>query len=159
MPDELLNRIHNMNTLITYRHLVLLVILLPGLSACAGKDMKDKTPDAMTEQFRLEILESVQDPERAEKAAKLAGQLREQFVEAERQYKKDFDTFRSLNANYDANKSSFQGFFMNMNNQARARQKRVLEIHAKMQKLLTAEEWETLEKSREKALNINLKYM
>ena len=148
-----------MHTLITYRHVVLLVILSLGLSACAGKDKKDKTPDAMTEQFRQEILESVEDPERAEKAAKLAGQLRELFAEAERQSRKDFDTFRSLNANYDTKKSSFQGFFMNMNNQARARQKRVLEIHAKMQKLLTAEEWETLEKAREEALKVDLKYM
>ena len=48
---------------------------------------------------------------------------------------------------------------MNMNNQARARQKRVLEIHAKMQKLLTAEEWETLEKTRKNALEVDLKYM
>ena len=148
-----------MNTLITYRHLLLPVILSIGLSACAGKDRNDETPDAMTEQFREEILESVQDPERAEKAVKLAVQLRQLFIEAEKQFKKDFDTFRSLNANYDAKKSSFQGLFMNMNNQARARQKRVLEIHAKMQKLLTAEEWDKLEKARKNALEVDLKYM
>ena len=61
-----------MNTLITYRHVVLLVILSLGLSACAGKDKKDKTPDAMTEQFRQEILNTVADPRRAKKAANLA---------------------------------------------------------------------------------------
>ena len=48
---------------------------------------------------------------------------------------------------------------MNMNNQARARQKRVLEIHAKMQKLLTAEEWEQLAITREITLKIDNKYM
>ena len=48
---------------------------------------------------------------------------------------------------------------MNMNNQARARQKRVLEIHAKMQKLLTAEEWKQLEKARKNALKVDLNYM
>lgn len=146
-----------MKLLFESRLIALLLVL--ALSACAGKDKKEDTPDQMTEQFRQEILESVQDTERAEKAAKLAGQLRELFVDAEQQYKKDFDTFRSLNTNYDAKKSSFQGFFMNVNNQARARQKRVLEIHAKMQKLLTAEEWEQLEKARKKALKINLNYM
>ena len=74
----------------------------------------------MTEQFRQEILNTVTDPARAEKAAKLADQLRQLFADAERQYNKDFETFRSLNANYDTKETAFQGFFMNMNNQAQA---------------------------------------
>lgn len=131
-----------------YRLLTLTIILVLGLSACAGKDKKEETPDRMTEKFRQEILNTVTDPDRADKTAKLAGKLKTLFVEAEKQNKKDFDTFRSLNANYDAKETAFQGFFMNMNNQARARQRRVLEIHAKMQKLLTAEEWEQLAQSR-----------
>lgn len=132
-------------------------MLVLGLSACAGKDkMEEDTPDRMTEQFRQEILNTVSDPERANKAAKLADKLRLLFVDAEKQHIKDLDTFRSLNANYDAKETAFQGFFMNMNNQARARQKRALEIHAKMQKLLTADEWKKLEDVREDALKINL---
>ena len=145
-----------MKSLSEYRLLTLALILVLGLSACAGKDKKEDTPDQMTEQFRQEILSTVADPERANKAARLAGKLRELFVDAEQQYKKDLETFRSLNANYDAKKTAFQGFFMNMNNQARARQKRVLEIHAKMQKLLTAEEWQLLEDARNKALQTGL---
>ena len=140
-------------------HIVLLLTLVLGLSACAGKDRKEDTPDQMTEQFRQEILNTVNDPDRAEKAAKLADQLRKLFADAEKQYKKDFETFRSLNANYGARESAFQGFFLTMNNQARARQKRVVEIHAKMQKLLTADEWDVLEKARENALKVDLKYM
>lgn len=148
-----------MNSLSEYRLLTLALILMLGLSACAGKDKKEDTPDQMTEQFRQEILSTVADPERADKAAKLADKLRELFVDAEQQYKKDFETFRSLNANYDAKETAFQGFFMNMNNQARARQKRVLEVHVKMQKLLTAEEWEKLEDARKKALKVDLKQL
>ena len=148
-----------MKVLNASRQLALLLILALGLSACAGKDKKEQTPDAMTEQFRKEILQTVSDSDRAQKAAKLADRLRLLFVDAEKQYKKDFETFRSLNANYDTRESAFQGLFMNMNNQARARQNRVLEIHAKMQKLLTAEEWEQLEKARKKALKVELEYM
>ena len=148
-----------MNTLRPFIRLAALSMLALGLSACAGKDRKEDTPDPMTEQFRQEILETVSDPERARKAAKLADRLRLLFVDAEKQHKKDFETFRSLNANYDTKESAFQGLFMNMNNQARARQKRVLEIHAKMHKLLTEEEWEQLDKEREKALKKDLNYM
>ena len=149
----------SMNVSNSHRRLVFLLIFALGLSACAGKDKKEETADAMTEQFRQEILTTVTDPKRAKKAANLADQLRQLFADAERQYKKDFETFRSLNANFDTKETAFQGFFMNMNNQARARQKRVLEIHAKMQELLTAQEWEDLEKAREKALKIDLNYM
>ena len=148
-----------MKTSVEYRLLILVLVLILGLSACAGKDKKEDTPDQMTEQFRQEIYSTVADPERANKAAKLADKLRELFVDAEQQYKKDFDTFRSLNANYDAKETAFQGLFMNMNNQARARQKRVLEVHAKMQKLLTAEEWGKLEDARKKALKVDLKQL
>lgn len=151
--------IHIMKTLVEYRLLTFAMMLVLGLSACAGKDKKEDTPDQMTEQFRQEILNTVADPERADKAAKLADQLRQLFVDADKQFKKDFDTFSSLNANYDAKETAFQGFFMNVNNQARARQKRVLEIHAKMQKVLTAEEWEKLEDARKKALKADLKLL
>lgn len=148
-----------MRTFIQYRLTAFVMVLMMGLSACAGSDKKEDTPDQMTEQLRQEILNTVSDPDRAKKAAKLADQLRALFVDAEKQYNKDFNTFRSLNANYDARETAFQGFFMNMNTQARARQKRVLEIHAKMQKLLTAEEWEKLEDARNKALKVDLKQM
>ena len=141
------------------QRLSLALILITGLAACAGKDKKEDTPDQMTEQFRQEILSTVDDPDRADKAAKLADRLRQLFIDAEKQYTKDFQTFRSLNANYDAKETAFQGFFMNMNNQARARQKRVLEIHAKMQKVLTADEWQQLNKAREDALKTNLKLL
>ncbi len=148
-----------MKVLNSFRQLSLLLMLVLGLSACAGKDRKEDTADPMTEQFRQEILNTVTDPARAKKAAKLADQLRRLFVDAEKQASKDFETFRSLNANYDAKETAFQGFFMNMNNQARARQKRALEIHAKMQKVLTAEEWEQLEKVRKIPLKTGLELL
>jgi len=148
-----------LNTLAVVQPLTIALLLVLGLSACAGKDKKEDTPDQMTEQFRQEILNTVADPERADRAAKLAGKLRELFVAAEKQYNKDFETFRSLNANYSAKETAFQGFFMNMNNQARARQKRVLEIHAKMQKILTAEEWQQLDDARKNALKTDLKLL
>ena len=135
--------------IITIQRLSTLVLILTlALSGCAGKDNKEETTDPMTEQLRQDILSTVTDPDRADKVAKLAEQLRQLFADAERQHRKDFEIFRSLNVSYDTKETAFQGFFMNMNNQARARQRRVLEIHAKMQKLLTAEEWEQLAQSR-----------
>jgi hypothetical protein len=137
-----------MQTESAYRRAAFLLLLSLGLSACVGQEKQQEAPDRMTERFRQEILSAVEDPERAKKAAKLADQLRQLSIEADRQYRKDNGTLRSLNANYDAKESAFQGLFMNMNNQAKVRQKRVLEIHAKMRKLLTADEWEKLNLAR-----------
>lgn len=145
-------------TLTGYCRITLGLMLVIGLSACAGKDKQDKTPDRMTELLRQEILAIVTDTDRANEAAELADKLRRTFVEAEKQLEKDIATFRSLNANYDARENVFQGLFMNINTQARTRQARVLAIRTKMKTLLTADEWKQLKKARENALkeNINL---
>lgn len=143
---------------VVFRRLILL-LLITGVAACAGKDKQEKTPDRMTELLRQEILTVVTDTDRANEAAKLADKLRQTFAEAEKQYEKDFATFRSLNANYDAKETAFQGFFMNMNTQARARQARVLAINTKMKTLITAEEWKQLSDVRKDALEVDLKQL
>ena len=138
---------------------IMLLLLITGIAACAGKDKQEKTPDRMTELLRQEILKVVTDTDRANEAAELTDMLRQAFAEAEKQYEKDFATFRSLNANYDASKDKFQAFFMNMNTQARARQARVLAIHTKMKTLITAEEWKQLSDVRKDALEVDLKQL
>jgi len=150
---------HVVNKLTGYRRLTLSLMLVIGLSACAGKDKQDETPDRMTELLRQEILTIVTDTDRANEAAELADKLRQTFVEAEKQLEKDIATFRSLNANYDARENAFQGLFMNINTQARARQARVIAIRTKMKTLLTADEWAQLKKVREDALKADLNFL
>jgi hypothetical protein len=127
--------------------------------ACAGKDKVEATPENMTEQFRQEILKTVTDPERASQAASLAESLKQIFAESDKQYKTDFETFQSINANFDATDAELQAFFDSINSQAKNRQARVLAIHEKMRTLLTAEEWEQLNDAREDALKVDLKLL
>jgi len=56
---------HVVNKLTGYRRLTLSLMLVIGLSACAGKDKQDETPDRMTELLRQEILTIVTDTDRA----------------------------------------------------------------------------------------------
>jgi hypothetical protein len=138
---------------------IFLLLLITGLAACAGKDKQEKTPDYVTGQLRQEILKTVTDPERASQAAELADSLKQIFAESDKQYKTDFETFQSINANFDATDAELQAFFDRINSQAKNRQARVLAIHEKMRTLLTAEEWKQLNDAREDALKVDLKLL
>lgn len=138
---------------------IFLLLLITGLAACAGKDKQEKTPDHVTGQLRQEILKTVTDPERAGQAAELAESLKQIFAESDKQYKTDFETFQSINANFDATDAELQDFFDRINSQAKNRQARVLAIHEKMRTLLTAEEWKQLNDAREDALKVDLKLL
>ena len=138
---------------------IFLLLLITGLAACAGKDKQEKTPDHVTDQLRQEILKTVTDPERASQAASLAESLKQIFAESDKQYKTDFETFQSINANFDATDAELQDFFDRINSQAKNRQARVLAIHEKMRTLLTAEEWKQLNDAREDALKVDLKLL
>lgn len=138
---------------------IFLLLLITGLAACTGKDKQEKTPDHVTGQLHQEILKTVTDPERASQAASLAESLKQIFAESDKQYKTDFETFQSINANFDTTDAELQAFFDRINSQAKNRQARVLAIHEKMRTLLTAEEWKQLNDAREDALKVDLKLL
>ncbi len=72
-----------MKTLVVHLRRIFLLLLITGLVACAGKDKAEATPKNMTEQLRQEILSTVADKDRANKAAALAENLRYIFVDAD----------------------------------------------------------------------------
>jgi hypothetical protein len=149
----------NMNQWSKLYQPMLILILAVGLTACAGKDKKDPTPDQVTGQLRQEILSTVSDPARAEDAAALAEQLRQLFVAAQSQVKDDMKTYDSMNADFNSTRAQFETFFDGVNTRAQARQDKVVAIHSKMQALLTAEEWKQLKHARKKALKTDLKLL
>ena len=138
---------------------IFLLLLITGIAACAGKDKAEATPDNVTEQLRQEILNTVADKDRANKAAALAESLRHVFVDAYEQSKKDIEAFHSLQANYETTDAEFNAFFDGINTRGKERQKRVLAIHEEMKAQLTASEWAKLEDAREDALKVDLKLL
>jgi hypothetical protein len=137
----------------------LLLLLITGITACAGKDKVEATPDNMTELLRQEILSTVADADRANEAAELAAQLRQIFVDSQAQSEKDVEMFHSIISNMDSTDKDFNTFFDEMNARSKKRQSQVLSINTKMKSLLTAKEWQQLEDAREKALEADLKLL
>ena len=160
----LIFNIHNiqekfMKNLSIVMRLMFLLMLTTGLAACAGKDKVEATPDNMTELLRQEILDTVADADRANEAAELATQLRQIFVDAQAQRKRDIEMFHSIISNMDSTDKDFNTFFDDMNARTKKRQSQVLIINTKMKSLLTAKEWQQLEDAREKALKADLKLL
>ncbi len=148
-----------MKTIAVHLRRIIWLLLITSLVACAGKDKEEATPKNMTEQLRQEILNTVADKDRANKAAALAESLRYIFVDAHEQLKKDIETYRSLDANFDSTDADFKAYFDSMNERGKERQDRVLAIHEAMKSLLTAKEWQQLEDARKKALATDLKLL
>lgn len=138
---------------------ILLLLLITGLAACAGKDKDEATPDNMTEQLRQEIIKVVADTDRANEAAELAAHLRQIFVDAQVHEKKDIENFRALNVDFDSTDAELNAFFDGINARGNERQRKVLAIHEKMKTLITAEEWDQLDDARKKALETDLKLL
>lgn len=148
-----------MKTIAVHLRRIIWLLLITSLVACAGKDKAEATPDNMTEQLRQEILNTVADKDRANKAAALAESLRYIFVDAHEQLKKDIETYRTLDANFDSTDADFKSYFDSMNARGKERQDRVLAINEAMKSLLTAKEWQQLEDARKKALETDLKLL
>jgi hypothetical protein len=148
-----------MKNLSMVMRLIILLMLITGLAACAGEDKVEATPANMTELLRQEILDTVADADRANEAAELGAQLRRIFVDAQAQSTKDVEMFHSIISNMDSTDKDFNTFFDDMNARAKKRQSQVLSINTKMKSLLTAKEWQQLEDAREKALKADLKLL
>jgi len=149
----------DMKTIKTSCQRFFLLLLITGITACAGKDKVEVTPDNMTEQLRQEIIKVVADTDRANEAAELAAHLRQIFVDAQVQEKKDIENFRSLNVDFDSTDAELNAFFDGINARGNERQRKVLAIHEKMKTLITAEEWDQLDDARKKALETDLKLL
>ena len=54
--------------------------------------------------------------------------------------KKDVDTYRSLNANFDSTDEDFKKYFDGINARGKERQEEAVTIHEKLKSLLTAED-------------------
>jgi len=149
----------DMKTIKTSCQRFFLLLLITGITACAGKDKVEVAPDNMTEQLRQEIIKVVADTDRANEAAELAAHLRQIFVDAQVQEKKDIENFRSLNVDFDSTDAELNAFFDGINARGNERQRKVLAIHEKMKTLITAEEWDQLDDARKKALETDLKLL
>ena len=149
-----------MNTTITKIAIAIIAIVALVLAACASrKDAPD--PAAVQEQVaeyraaEIDLIRStVLDDDRAERLIALLGErdrLISDHVNEIIAYRKDMS---ALNANYDAERESFDVLLDNYNKQRESAQREIVAVLATMKKETTVDEWKIISKYQLKRLNL-----
>jgi hypothetical protein len=139
-----------------------LILLLP---ACSSRN-EAPDPVAVEEEIaghrdqELELVRTtITDPERAERFVGLLGQ-RDQLVAG---FTKEVQQYRAemakLNANYDAERESFDSLIAGFNSRRAVAQEEFIDLAVAMKRETTPEEWKAISKFQLKRLNArNLVY-
>ena len=133
-----------------------LILLLPGCSS------RNEAPDpvAVEEEIaghrdqELELVRTtITDPERAERFVGLLSQ-RDQLVA---EFTKEVQQYRAkmakLNANYDAERESFESLIAGFNSRRMVAQNEFIDLAVAMKRETTPEEWKAISKFQLKRLN------
>ena len=148
-----------MNTTITKIAIAIIAIVVLVLAACASrKEAPD--PAAVQEQiaeYRAEEIDLVRstvlDEDRADRLVALLGE-RDRLISDHMNeivaYRKEMST---LNANYDAERESFDVLLKNYNKQRESAQREFVELIAAMKKETTVDEWKVISKYQIKKLD------
>ncbi len=127
--------------------------------SCTGK--KSVSPvDAKRQAFddlRTEITAVVSDPERTATAIELVDALSDDFETVQESILEGKQKVRVLNADYDASKADFIAFFEEIEKENQANERLVSELHRKLVRVTTAEEWAQLAKAHSQAMDTAIK--
>ena len=148
-----------MNTTFTKIAIAIIAIVVLVLAACASrKEAPD--PAAVQEQiaeYRAEEIDlirtTVLDEDRADRLVALLGErdrLISDHVNEITAYRKEMS---ALNANYDAERESFDELLDNYNKQRESAQRDIVALLATMKKETTVDEWKIISKYQLKRLN------
>jgi len=148
-----------MNTTITKIAITIIAIVVLVLAACASrKEAPD--PAAVQEQiaeYRAEEIDlirtTVLDDDRADRLVALLGErdrLISDHVNEITAYRKEMS---ALNANYDAERESFDVLLDNYNKQRESAQREIVAMIAAMKKETTVDEWKVISKYQLKRLD------
>ncbi len=141
------------------RVMTLITVSLFIAVSCTGK--KSVSPvDAKRQAFddlRTEITAVVSDPERTATAIELVDALSDDFETVQESILEGKQKVRVLNADYDASKADFIAFFEEIEKENQANERLVSELHRKLVRVTTAEEWAQLAKAHSKAMDTAIK--
>ncbi len=141
------------------RVMTLITVSLFIAVSCTGK--KSVSPvDAKRQAFddlRTEITAVVSDPERTATAIELVDALSDDFETVQESILEGKQKVRVLNADYDASKADFIAFFEEIEKENQANERLVSELHRKLVRVTTAEEWAQLAKAHSQAMDTAIK--
>ena len=139
--------------------LLLLIALVSGITACAGKgDVSSiEVEQQAFDDLRFEIREVVDDPWREMEALALTDELIEALDQLREQLTERRRHVVALNKNYDTTREEFDAFFEEIEADIQANRMELIETQRALLALLTPEERASLEKVGTKATRAAIK--
>ena len=130
-----------------------------ALQGCAHKKAKSPQQQAQADYaaYQTRVREVVKDPARADQVIALADELKRQFDQLRAQIVQGREELMTMNANYNATRSDFDGFFKQQDAERQALIDKVITVRAQIGKLLTDAEWQSLHKFGAEALDAHIK--
>ena len=117
--------------------------LAEGCASQKSKILKKKQQDVL-ESYRLQVSETVEEPERAEKLITLGKDLYQQLRQDTKVLQKLFDNLETLNKNYDTEREELQAAYLAINNHRQKMRETILTARINALQLTTTEEWQEL---------------
>jgi len=129
---------------------------IPG---CAHNKAKSPQQQAQADYaaYQKRVREVVKDPARAEQVIALTDELKRQFDQLRAQIVQGREKLAGLNANYNATRADFDGFFRQQDADRQALIDNVISVRTQVGKLVTDAEWQSIHKFGVEALEAHLK--
>jgi hypothetical protein len=136
----------------------LLAAITLSTTGCAGKKASPIEIEKQAfDDVRAEIQSVVTDPERAAKASELVSAIEQSFVDTKNNVATRKAHLIELNADYDASRADIEADFHLIAADIEANRQQISSIHRQWREILTAEEWDEIEKARSEALEAAIK--
>lgn len=135
------------------RNLMLVAIAAIALTACASKELSpEDEARAAFDDVRASIQTVVTDANRASQAIAVIDEIERNFKEAAAGVDARRAAIRKLFSSYDTPEADLEAAFAKMRENMRSNREKFSDTRRRLAEILTAEEWETLQKQRSEAL-------
>lgn len=133
---------------------MVLACVLLCLAGCARgpKPTALEAGDAALGELRAAVVREVKDPQRAKQAIGLVDEAEKLLAVADADLRAHNARIHALNSDYDSTQEAWRAAFRDFNAKQDERQNKVLDLNQRGKLLLTLEEWTTLRRVREEAL-------
>ena len=132
--------------------LLVAVVILPSMG-CKSKQTPAEERDQAFADLRADVTSVITDPGRRQEVLKIVDELHGAFNQVRKGRMDRAKEFRALNADYDTPRSAFTAHQDRVNRQLDANRNKIAEVHRRLIKATTPDEWKDLAGSRSDSLD------
>lgn len=131
----------------------IIFIIAGGCASQQSKLLKKKQKDVL-KSYKLQVSETIDDPERAKQLIALSKKLYQQMLTDTKRLQKMFDELDTLNKSYKTSREELETALNVINNHRREMREKILAARVSALSLTTPEEWQALMSRRRTLMDL-----